>query len=491
MKKYNIRKFLLSLIIILIIGSFSSIASAHYDTAYWHEMKQASTNMEWMSQLRGNVTLAELAIPGTHDSMAYRSDLMFIDNTRTQTMDLEQQLNSGIRYIDIRAKYTDNGFPLHHGIVYLGYDFEDVLNTIKKFLNNHPQEAIIMRFKQENSSASDLQMKKVFDSYYRKYETLFWKPNGDNNPTLDSIRGKIVLLSDVLSLNIYGLNYRDVDVQDYYNLDTNWDLYSKWLKIKSHALKVSFNKSKLSLNHLSAGSAGVMPYFVASGHSSPQTGAPRLLTGLTEPAYSSYYPEFPRISQAGELSSIAFEGMNTMYADLLERKVVKYTGIVAADFPGERLIKAIIKYNDYLIDNDEMGRYKIITSINTEMSLDNNLKSNGQISLWKSNSQNNQQWDLVYNNIKKAYQIVSVADGKVLTWSDDNGSNKVIVANNEQKENQYWKLEDYQTLGYLIRSNKNTNMILGYNGAAVNGAEISVGAMTLDKSFFILKKIQN
>ena len=460
MKKYNSGKIFLTLILILIfIGVNGNIAFAHYDTAYWHEMQQATENVEWMSKLRGNVTLAELAIPGTHDSMAHRDDLMFIDNTRTQTMDLEQQLNSGIRYIDIRVTYTDNGFPLHHGIVYLGYDFEDVLKTVKNFLYKHPGETIIMRFKQENSSASDIQMKKVFDLYYNRYKDLFWKPSGDTNPTLDSIRGKLVLLSDVLSLNVYGLNYRNVEVQDYYNLNTNWDLYSKWEKIKDHALKMALNKTKLSLNHLSAGSAGVMPYFVASGHSSPQTGAPRLLTGLTEPAFSSYYPEFPRVSQAGELSSIAFEGMNTMYADFLERKPVKYTGIIAADFPGERLINAIIRYNDYLIDNDEVGRYQIITSINVEMSLDNNLKSNGQISLWKSNGQNNQQWDLVYNNIKKAYQIVSVADGKVLTWSDYNGSNKVIVANNEQKENQYWKLEDYQTLGYLIRSNKNKNII--------------------------------
>ena len=103
---------------------------------------------------------------------------MFV-NTRTQTRKLQQQLDSGNRYIDIRVKYTDTGCPLHHGIVYLGYDFENVLQTVQTCLQQHPGETIIMRLKQENSSASDSQMKKVFDTYYyNRYQSLFWKPTG-------------------------------------------------------------------------------------------------------------------------------------------------------------------------------------------------------------------------------------------------------------------------------------------------------------------------
>ena len=301
--------------------------SAHYNTAYYHEEQLASNNADWMSGLRDNARLSELSIPGTHDSMSHRSDLSFVDNTRTQTMNLQQ----------------------------------------------HPGETIIMRLKQENSSASDSQMKKVFDTYYyNRYQSLFWKPTGEKDPTLGSMRGKLVLMSDVLSLNVYGLNYRDVNTQDYYDLGTNWDLYSKWEKVKEHAKKVDVINSGVTLNHLSAGSAGVMPYFVASGHSSPQTGAPRLLTGLTEPGFSSYYPDFPRVGQVGELSSIAFEGINTLFANLVENKGVSKTGIVAADFPGARLIDGIIKCNDYLIDTDEMGRYKIYLVFSPKMVVDNN-----------------------------------------------------------------------------------------------------------------------
>lgn len=464
-------------------------ASAHYDTAYYHEEQQASNNADWMSGLRDNARLSELSIPGTHDSMSHRSDLSFIDNTRTQTMNLQQQLNSGIRYIDIRVKYTDTGFPLHHGIVYLGYDFEDVLKTVQSFLQQHPGETIIMRLKQENSSASDSQMKTVFDTYYTRYENLFWSPTGEKDPTLGSMRGKLVLLSDVLSLNVYGLNYRDVNTQDYYDLGTNWDLYSKWEKVKEHAKKVDVMNSGVTLNHLSAGSAGVMPYFVASGHSSPQTGAPRLLTGLTEPGFASYYPDFPRVGQVGELSSIAFEGINTLFANLVDNKGVSKTGIVAADFPGARLIDGIIKCNDYLIDTDEIGRYKIYLVFSPKMVVDNNRRDTGKTSLWQWNGEQQQQWDLVYEKGKNAYQIVSVTDGRVLTWDDANGGKSVIVAENTRAENQYWKVEDRKTLGYLIRSNKDSNYMLRYDGNATDGASLSMGFMDLNRSFFQLVEI--
>lgn len=464
-------------------------ASAHYDTAYYHEEQQASDNADWMSGLRDNARLSELSIPGTHDSMSHRSDLSFVDNTRTQTMNLQQQLESGIRYLDIRVKYTDTGFPLHHGIVYLGYDFEDVLKTVQSFLRQHPGETIIMRFKQENSSASDAQMKAVFDTYYSRYKSVFWSPTGEKDPALESMRGRLVLLSDVMSLNVYGLNYRDVDTQDYYDLGTNWDLYSKWEKVKEHAKESDVMNSGVTLNHLSAGSAGVMPYFVASGHSSPQTGAPRLLTGLTEPAFASYYPDFPRVGQAGDLSSIAFEGINTLFANLVENKGVSKTGIVAADFPGRRLIDGIIRCNDYLIDADEMGRYKIYLVSSPGMVVDNNMKSDGKTSLWKWNGQQQQQWDLIYEKGKNAYQIVSVIDGKVLTWDDANGGRRVVAAENTRADNQYWKIEDRKTLGYLIRSNKDSNYMLRYDGNASDGASLSMGFMDLNRSFFQLVKL--
>ncbi len=189
------------------------------------------------------------------------------------------------------------------------------------------------------------------------------------------------------------------------------------------------------------------------------------------------------------MSSIAFEGINTLFANLVDSKGVSKTGIVAADFPGERLIDSIIECNDYLIDANEVGRYKIYLVNSPQMVLDNNMKTDGRTSLWQWNGQEQQQWDLVYEKAKGAYQIVNVIDGKVLTWDDSNGSKRVVTVENKRADNQYWKIEDRKTLGYLIRSNKDTNLMLKYDGNATNGALLSVGFMDLNRSFFQLVQI--
>lgn len=299
-----------------------------------------------MSDLDDAMTLSQLSLPGTHDSMAHKSNLLGLDITRTQTMDLWTQLTSGIRVLDIRLYYEPDGqtFTIHHGLVDVGYDLDDVLTTVQRFLQENPSEVVLMRLKQEQSSASDAQMKERFDTYYNRYLNLFYC-GGKENPTVGEMRGTCVILSDVWSLNQYGINYRTINVQDSYNLTTNWDLYSKWEKIKAQVnLTNQSDGSGIYMNYLS-GSGGSFPYFVASGHSSPGTGAQRLVTGLTEPWFHNYYPDFPRGAWFGRFATIYFEGMNTLTADYLTQQNIQRCGIVMADFPGERLINAIIDCN--------------------------------------------------------------------------------------------------------------------------------------------------
>lgn len=324
---------------------------AHYDRSYWHEEKETTQFIEqyteWMSTIPDDRKLSQLSIPGTHDTMAHRSNLPFLNIVRTQTMDLKQQLNSGIRYLDIRIAYHQDYFELYHGAVKLRYRLEDVFEIVKDYLTKYPSETILMRIKQEHTHANDLEMKLLFDKYYKKYQSLFWDKNQSihkDNPTLKEIRGKIVLLPDVFSID-QGINYRSIVKQDQYNLRSNWDLYNKWEAIKKH-LNVANTASRqlIFMNYLS-GSGGAMPYFVASGHVTTATKSSRLSTGLTEPLFRNRYPEFPRLGKFGIFSTIYFEGMNTLTADYLINQSINRAGIVVADFPGEKLIDAIIQVN--------------------------------------------------------------------------------------------------------------------------------------------------
>lgn len=331
----------LLLVLVLVLGCVP-MAFAAGDTAYWHESKAAGSQKNWMGSIGDEVRISDLSIPGTHDTMAYAGGLIIKDIVRTQTMTLEQQLNSGIRFVDIRVAYKNTRFELYHGSISLGFRLETVLDTMAAFLKANPTETILMRFKQENTSASDAHMKALFDKYYEKYADLFFDYKG-GIPTLGEVRGKVLILSDVLSIT-QGINYRTLVTQDDYNLTTNWDLYSKWEKVRGHLNSASRGGGAIYLNYLS-GSGGSFPYFVASGKSSSGTNAGQLATGLVVNRSSTKYPDFPRQKLLGSLYAINFEGTNKLTMNYISDNSLKHVGIIAADFPGEGLIRAVINAN--------------------------------------------------------------------------------------------------------------------------------------------------
>lgn len=67
------------------------------------------TNKNWMNYIDNSRTISELSIPGTHGSMALYGSVLG-DILINQTMNLDIQLNSGIRYIDIRCRHYYNTF---------------------------------------------------------------------------------------------------------------------------------------------------------------------------------------------------------------------------------------------------------------------------------------------------------------------------------------------------------------------------------------------
>jgi len=182
----------------------------------------------------------------------------------------------------------------------------------------------------------------------QKYPGKFWKYTSDN-PTLGDVRGKIVLLQNFTSNPQLGIKWDSLNIQDDFSVKTNWDLEGKWNKVFAHAeATAKSGGNPIYVNFLSA-SGGSFPYFIASGHSSPGTGAPRLATGKTTPGWKNCCKMFPRVDCAIGICTIAFEGTNVLFLQTLDtynsRGTKYHTGLVMADFPGYGLIKAIVAQN--------------------------------------------------------------------------------------------------------------------------------------------------
>jgi 1-phosphatidylinositol phosphodiesterase len=150
---------------------------------------------DWMDLLQGSTLLSELSIPGTHDSGS-RTPASEAGRLTTQDRTIGEQLNDGIRFLDIRVGYTNNAFALYHENVSVGVTFQNVLDTCKTFLEAHPRETIIMSVKKEDDApnsgnADNVTFQQRFDEYAGSVNGLFYQKNAI--PTLHDARGKIVL----------------------------------------------------------------------------------------------------------------------------------------------------------------------------------------------------------------------------------------------------------------------------------------------------------
>lgn len=331
--------------VVILTYLFSSIVNAHYDDAYNHSPKLTYKNNEWMKNLSNQKSIDTISIPGTHDSASFYGG----DIVQTQSMSITDQLNSGVRFLDIRLRHINNVFAIHHGSVFQKQFFGDILNQVSDFLQKNPSEFILMRVKKEHTEENNTRkFEDTFSEYVNKYSDIIFNSGGDSYfPTVYDARGKIIFLDQIPTTGKYpsfGIKYYNFNVQDAYSVSTNWDLYGKWEKVKKHLEESSSTKKRARINYLSA-SGGAFPYFISSGHSNNSNNAPRLATGLTTPGWKNSYPDFPRVSCFIGICTIAFEGTNTLTKNWILKNKPDYTGIVVADFIGTGLINAVINSN--------------------------------------------------------------------------------------------------------------------------------------------------
>lgn len=336
---------IMSLFLCLTLFMIPITVSSHTHGGYSHDSSVNLNKQNWMSGLSDDLTINELSIPGTGNSMSYGK---YTDFTLTQSMDLETQLNSGIRFLDLTLSHTgDTNLQVYTGLTHLGVTFTDVIKRVVTFLNKNNEEIVLIKVSEKDSESGNFAYAIKRSIEEAGLSDYIFDGSKSKNPTLGEARGKIILLADYDGNKWKAISYRDnSSIQDSNHLNTNWDLYSKWEKVKQHLTDTNKSKNKNTryINYLT-GSGGAFPYFVASGHSSSGTGADRLLTGLTEPAFRGYYPDFPRVGRLGIFASIAFEGTNVLALNHILKEDLDFVGIVVADFPGGGLIREIIDLN--------------------------------------------------------------------------------------------------------------------------------------------------
>lgn len=142
----------------------------------------------WMEYVNDDVLLTDLFIPGTHDSIAYNTNIKFI--SKCQKFTFKQQLNQGFRLFDIRLNKNLNCV---HGICpcfnkyYKLLNLNSVMNQAQDFLLNH-NETIILLIDVENYSNLDSKINSILNKYP------IYEINNSRFPKLGEVRRKIVII---------------------------------------------------------------------------------------------------------------------------------------------------------------------------------------------------------------------------------------------------------------------------------------------------------
>ncbi|KAL2885164.1 1-phosphatidylinositol phosphodiesterase [Ceratocystis lukuohia] len=274
---------------------------------------------DWMDTIVDDVSLTALSIPGTHNSM---TDIVESNYSQTQNMPLDQQLIAGIRYIDIRCRYTHHDMMIYNGRAATGYNLEYVLTTLFNFLDHHPSEAIILHIQKrgrlDNSKAFLRSMEGHFGSdseFGQRHIQYLYSGYDDNDgiPTLGEVRGKVVILHDYKSSSpaLYGIPWNSDTVSSYNPRLTVSPLLlnRRWDAIKTHLSRGrSQDLTKLRITYTTP-SAGVKPI------------------------------NFATRNRGGV-------GMNRLLGHYLSLEKGNCFGVVVMDFPGYFLVDQILKLND-------------------------------------------------------------------------------------------------------------------------------------------------
>ena len=111
----------------------------------WFSTSLITDLASWMQDrlaALGSRPLSALALPAAHDAGMYKDGIAVLG--KTQDLSLYGQLSCGIRWFDLRPKWTGDKFVIYHGPI-TGPDLSEVLADIARFAREGHRELILLK----------------------------------------------------------------------------------------------------------------------------------------------------------------------------------------------------------------------------------------------------------------------------------------------------------------------------------------------------------
>lgn len=213
---------------------------------------------ESVSALPDGTPLCALTIPGTHDTMTSACTHPYY---RTQTLSLVEQLQQGVRFLDLRLRRS---MVAAHREWISDITAESILKDLREHLRAHPRDFVLARFQNANEAKDDFaEYGLALKGLIRANRDLFWTPSQALGrtlwPDLGQVRGKVVAFECAPpALGLTALDDGPWAVPWHDNpgiiLQDDWDGPSEQEKITQieDLYQSTSDLSRLALNHVSA-----------------------------------------------------------------------------------------------------------------------------------------------------------------------------------------------------------------------------------------------
>jgi 1-phosphatidylinositol phosphodiesterase len=144
-----------------------------------------------MSRIGDGRSLGELSIPGSHNSAARFEPLR--GTAKCQSLTISEQLDAGVRVLDIRCRHLRDDFRIHHGQVDQKIGFKAVMAACIGFIDRNPGETVLILVQEEFSPGGNTRsFESTFDAVIAGERERWWlRPE---IPALGGVRGKLVLV---------------------------------------------------------------------------------------------------------------------------------------------------------------------------------------------------------------------------------------------------------------------------------------------------------
>ncbi|MFA7076076.1 MAG: phosphatidylinositol-specific phospholipase C domain-containing protein [Candidatus Izemoplasmatales bacterium] len=161
-------KFCEKFVLFFFLIIFSILSIINIPWMFVSKQTSSTDYSNWMSEnITSDKKIVDIAMIGAHDAFSYQIDIFSqvdeksaesvmtgfvgkfikgfsIRQSKTQTVNVEEQLKSGVRYFDMRLSYNEDEKEYYTVHNYFSTPLKSVLRMIEKFLSANPGEFIIL-----------------------------------------------------------------------------------------------------------------------------------------------------------------------------------------------------------------------------------------------------------------------------------------------------------------------------------------------------------